>query len=232
MAIAPSNEDAFLREVDEDYRRDRLVGFFRRYGRLVAGAVGVFLLVLAGGLWWQNHRAAQAGADSERLTTALAGTADAGGSAADQASLKALEESPRAGYRAAAMLAQAGLIERKGDAAGAAKAFDAIAADAGLPQPIRDLATIRSVSAGFERLAPQAVADRLKGLLAPGIPWYPGAAELTALAWLKANQPNRAAPLLAGIARDETAPASMRSRAAAMAGALGQTIAPAATPVP
>ena len=224
MAIAPPNEDAFLREVDEDYRRDRLIGFWRRYGRLVVGLVGVFLLLLAAALWWRSHRAAQAGADSEVLTVALAGTENAGGSPADLAGLKALEGSPRDGYRAAGRLAAAGLLERRGDIPGAAKAFGAIAADADLPQPVRDLATIRAVSVEFETLAPQAVADRLKNLLAPGTAFYPSAAELTAVAWLKANQPNRAAPLLAGIARDEQAPASMRARAAGMATALGQAV--------
>ena len=98
--------------MDEDYRRDRLIGFGRRYGRAIAAAVGLFLLALAAGLWWRGHRAAQAGADSETLTVALAGVETAGGSPADQAGLQALAASPRDGYRAAALLTQAGLAER------------------------------------------------------------------------------------------------------------------------
>ncbi len=232
MAIAPDTEQAFLREVDEDYRRDRLLGFLRRYGRLVALGIGLFLVALGLGLWWRSHRAAQAGTDSERLTVALA-SVDAGGNPAAAASLKTLEDSPREGYRAAARLAEAGLLERKGDIKGAVASFQAIAGDAALPQPVRDLAALRSVAAEFNTLAPAVAIDRLKTLAVPGAPYYPSAAELTAVAWLKLDRRDKAGPLFAGIARDAQAPASLRGRAAAMATSLGMAVdAPATQPNP
>lgn len=231
MAIAPDTEQAFLREVDEDYRRDRLVGFFRRWGRVVAGAVGAFLVLLGVGLWWKHHRAALAGNDSERLTVALAG-AETGGNASDAAALKALEQSPRDGYRGAARLTQAGMAERKGDVRGAIAGYQAIAGDTGLPQPMRDLATLRTVAAEFNTLAPAAAIDRLKGLTIPGTPFYPSAAEMTAVAWLKLDRRDKAAPLFAGIAHDARAPASLRGRAAAMATALGRPVDAPAAPNP
>ena len=231
MAIAPDTEEAFLREVDEDLRRDRMVGFFRRYGRLVVLGLGIFLVLLALGLWWRNHRAALAGYDSERLTVALAGV-ETGGNPADAATLKSLEQSPRDGYRAAARLAQAGVAERKGDVKTAVAGYQAIAGDSGLPQPMRDLATLRAVAAEFNTLAPPAAIDRLKGLTIPGTAYYPSAAEMTAVAWLKLDRRDKAGPLFAGIARDAQAPASLRGRAAAMATALGLPVDAPAGPNP
>lgn len=222
MAIAPPNEDAFLREVDDNLRRDRMIGLAQRYGRIAAAAVGVGLLLLALGLWWNSYRAKQAGATGEQYMVALAPTG--AGGAPDAKALAALGESSRPGYRYGARLAAAAEAQRAGDAKAAAAKFDAIAADTAAPQAYRDLATIRSVSAAFDTLPPQTVIDRLKPLAVTGSPFFASAAEMTAAAWIKANQPGKAGPLFAAIARDTQAPAALRGRAAAMATAMGQTV--------
>jgi hypothetical protein len=228
LAIAPPNEDAFLREVDDNLRHDRMVGLARRYGRIAVIVVGALLVLLALGLWWRSYREKQAGGDSEQLVVALA-PAGAGG-APDAAALGTLAQSSRKGYRYAALLAQAGEAQRTGDAKGAAGKYEAIAADTGAPQAYRDLATVRAVAAGFDTLPPQTVIARLKPLAIAGNPYFPSAAELTAAAWIKDKHPERAGPLFAAIARDPQAPASLRGRAAGMATALGQAIADPAAP--
>jgi hypothetical protein len=65
------------------------------------------------------------------------------------------------------------------------------------------------------------VITRLQPLAVAGSPWFGSAGELVALAHLKANQPARAAPIFAALAKDEKLPSSIRSRALQMAGALG-----------
>ena len=55
---------------------------------------------------------------------------------------------------------------------------------------------------------------------------------MTAVAWLKLDRRDKAAPLFAGIARDAQAPASLRGRAAAMATALGVPVDAPAAPNP
>lgn len=228
MALTPTDNEAFLREVDDDLRRDRMVHFGRRWGRPLALGLGLALALLAGFLLWQNHRKAQAGADAEAFTAVLADIDQGKANAADPR-LAALAASPRDGYRGLARLTAAG-IKGRSDAKGAAADYLAIAADSGLPQPIRDLATLRGTTLQFDTLPPQAVVDRLKPLAVPGAPWYGSAGELTAMAYIKMNKPNLAGPLLAGIARDPGVPTSLRGRAAGMASALGQTVAPIASP--
>lgn len=230
MALTPQNNEAFFREVDEEIRRDRMVAFFTRYGKLIAALVVVGLIALAGWLWWKSHLAQQAGLDSEKLAPALANL-EAGNSpaAADAKALAEVAESPRDGYRALGALSLADAAAMKGDVAGASSRYGAIASDEGLPQPVRDVALLRSVAVQFDKLPPAQVVARLKGLTVPGGPFFPSAAEYTALAELKLGHNDNAAKLLAAIARDKDAPATLRGRAAGLATTLGQTIAPADT---
>jgi len=230
LALTPQNNDAFFREVDEDVRRDRMIDFFQRYGKIVAGLVVLALVALAGWLWWKSHLVQQAGLDSEKLAPALANL-EAGNSPSpvDAAALAEAAKSPRDGYRALGALALAGTAAMKGDIAGAASRYDALAADEGLSQPVRDVALLRSIAVQFDKLPPAQVIARLKPLVVPGNAFFGSAAEMTALAELKQGHTDVAAKLLATIARDKNAPASLRGRAAGLATTLGQTIEPVDT---
>ena len=73
----------------------------------------------------------------------------------------------------------------------------------------------------LDTLPPQQVIDRLKGLAVAGNPWFGSAGEMVAAAYLKQNQPQRAAPIFAAMAKDQSIPESLRARAVQMAGALG-----------
>jgi hypothetical protein len=223
LALTPTENEAFLREVDENLRRDQLTGLARKWGTLGAMVVGLFLIGLAAFLWWRSHRAEQAGQDGEQLVQVF-GAAEVGSAAPTDPRLAALANSPRDGYRALAKLTQAGLIA-KNDPAGGAKAYQAIADDSVMPQAMRDLATIRAVSLQFDSLAPADVVTKLKPLAVANGAWFGSAGEMTAMAYLKMNRKDLAAPLFAAIARDNDAPVGLRGRAAGMATALGQDVA-------
>lgn len=226
MALTPQNSDAFLREVDDDLRRDRMVGLWRRWGRVAIVALLAFLVALALGLWWRSHRAAQAEGYAEQLAAI---TADAEGKriGATDPRLVALASSSRGPYAELARLTQAGIVAASNPPR-AAQQFQAIADDGAVPQPMRDLALLRAVTLQLDTLPPRQVIDRLRPLAQPGGPWYGSAGELTAAAWLKLNRRDLAGPLFAALARDPTVPASLRGRAANMATALGQAVGPLA----
>lgn len=222
MAITPQNNDAFFREVDDDLRRDRLTGFWRRWGLAVAAAVAIGLLLLALGLWWAGHRRARAGRDGERLTAVLA-DAEQGRAQAKDPRLAALARSPRPAYRALARLSQASITAGI-DPKAAAADYRAIAADTKFAQPVRDLALIRATMIQIDTLPPAEVAARMRPLAQPGGAWFGSAGELTAVAYVRMGRRDLAGPLFAAIARDSNVPDSIRGRAAAMATSLGQTV--------
>lgn len=219
MAVTPNTDAAFLREVDEELRRDQLAGAWERYGRLGIIAIVVALAAFGGILLWRNHQQAVAGEKAETMQEVFDGIA-AKTPGADKP-LADLATAGEPGYRALAKFTQADLLLQKNDVTGAAKLFAAIAADTGVGQPFRDLALIRQTSAEFDRLKPDVVVTRLRSLASPDNAWFGSAAELVAMAYLRMNKPDLAGPLFAQIARNTDVPGTIRQRALQMTGMLG-----------
>ena len=231
MAQPPAPSDAFLREVDEELRRDQIAAAWKRWGRIGIVAIIVGLLLLAGRLYWNNRATEQAGVEAEQLKTAYEGLS--GGDRVEaEATLSRLAESQRDGHRALAQLAQADQLLAGRDAKGAAARFAAIATDTSLGQPFRDLALLRRTLIEFDTLPPQTVVERMRPLATPGSAWFPTAAELTAIAHARQGRRDLAGRLFGQIARQENAPETTRQRAVQMASAMGVDAAPAPSPNP
>jgi len=228
LALTPQNNDAFLREVDDELRRDQLLTFWERYGRWSIAAIVVALAAFAGFLYWQHHRKQAAGVEGEQLQAAYdmlgAGQADAAAKA-----LAPIAASDRDGYRALALMTQADiLLGKKQDKAAAAK-FAAIVADTGIAQPFRDLALIRQTVAEYDTLKPQVVIERLRPLAVPANPYFGSAGELVAAAYLDSGRRDLAGQLFGQLGATESVPETIRQRAVQMAGAMGVDAAPAVT---
>ena len=220
MALRPQDNEAFLREVDEELRRDELRNFWQRWGKWLLALVIVALLALAGWLYWQQRQQQEAGVDAEKLNAALDQLARNQPDAATPA-LKQLSTSDRDGYRAAAKLALADIAMQKGDLKSAATQYGALAADEALGKPFRDLALIRQTAAEFDTLPPQTVVKRLEPLAQKGSPWFGSAGEMVAISYMRMNRHADAGKLFAAIGQDQDVPPSLRSRAVQMAGLLG-----------
>jgi hypothetical protein len=220
LASVPPQSETFLREVDEELRRDEIASLWKRWGKLaVAGAIAL-LAAWGGWLWWQDREQKAAGLEGEQMAQAL-DQLQAGSDAQAQGKLKALAASERDGYRIAAQLTLAASMLQRGDNAGAAKGFAAIANDASIDQPWRDLALVRQTAAEYDGLTPATVIARLKPMAVKGHPWFGSAGEMVAVAYLNSGQRPLAGKLFAEIGKDEQVPESIRSRAVQMAGALG-----------
>ena len=220
MAPTPQNNEQFAREVDEELRREEALALWKRWGKLIMVAIVVALLALAGWLWWQSHREAQAGEQGVKFNQAM----DALGNNQPAKAAPVLNElatSGTEGYAALAKFTQADIALEKDDLKGAAKLFADVAADTSVDQPLRDLALVRQTSAEFDTLQPQAVIDRLRPLAVKGNAFFGTAGEMTAVAHLRMNRKDLAGRMFGEIARDDAVPASIRQRAVQMAGVLG-----------
>ena len=220
MAVTPHTDEAFLREVDEELRRDQLSSFWTRYGRWLVVTILVALALFGVALYWHHRQTEAAGVAGEQFNAALDNLA-AQRVDATAAPLAVLADSKVDGIRAGAKFSQGNVLLQKNDLKGAAAKFGEVAADTSLAQPFRDLGLIRQTSAEFDTLKPDVVVTRLKPLVVKGNPWFGSAGELVAAAYLRMNRNDLAGPLFGQIAKDETVPASIRQRAVQMAGVLG-----------
>jgi hypothetical protein len=110
---------------------------------------------------------------------------------------------------------------QRNDRKAASDIFKQVAADDGLPQPFRDLATVRGTMTDFDTMKPDEVIARLKPLVEPGKPFYGTAGELTAMAMLAKGDRAGAGRMFATIAADKQVPQTIRDRAVQIAGSLG-----------
>jgi len=220
LALPPDTAESFVREVDENLRRDQMAARAKRYGGLAVAAVVLFLVAVAGYLYWQDRQRKQAEAATEQLTLTLQ---DVGASrmAAAPAQFDALRQSDSDGVKATAGLSRAALALQEGNRKLAATIYGEIAANSDLAQPYRDLALVRGTALDFDALKPDEVIARLQPLATPGHPFFGSAGEMVGMALIAKGQKPAAAQLFAKIAADETVPDSLRTRAVQVAGTLG-----------
>lgn len=220
MALPPDTAESFVREVDENLRRDQMADRAKRYGGLVIGAVVLFLIAVGGYLYWQHRQQLRAEAGTEQLATTLQ---DIGSNkvAAAPATLDSLRQSDIDGVRAMGGLTRAALALQQGDRKRASAVYAEVAADDGLAQPFRDLAIVRGTALDFDSLKPDEVIARLQPIATPGQPFFGSAGEMIGMALIAKGQKSAAAQLFAKIAADKGVPASIRGRAVQMAGSLG-----------
>jgi len=220
LAIKPNDGEVFLREVDEELRKEKVNQTVARYGWWIIAGLVLVIAAIGGFFWWQSYRADRAQAQGEALLNALDAMESGNRNAAD-ARIGELSESSIAGYRVAAMFARANSQLAANNAAAAAATLGSIAANEDFAEPYRHAALVRQTALQFDQLPPQQVIQRLSPLARPGQPFFGAAGEMVGVAHLRMNRPDLAGPLFGRIGRDETVPASIRTRAIQMAGSLG-----------
>ncbi|MES2444171.1 MAG: tetratricopeptide repeat protein [Pseudomonadota bacterium] len=223
MALPPTDttNDAFVREVDEEFRRDQLLGIWKKWGRWIIGAIVGGLLLFGGFLYVRGLSDSAAGSQGRRYDAAMRNLAE-NQTAQANPELRKLATDANPGYRAMARFAEAELLLAGKDAKGAAARYAEIAADAKLPQPFRDRAVVQQTLIEFDGLKPEVVIDRLKALAVTDSTWFGSAGEMVAAAYLKQGKRDLAGKLYGQIAQSKGfVPDSIRQRAVQMAGVLG-----------
>lgn len=217
----------FLREVDEEVRRDKAARIWRRYGSLIVAAA--LLVVLAVGGWrvWQ-WQAEKSRAEAGQRFEAAARLAREGKTAEAEAAFNAMAQSAVGGYAHLARLR--GIAELgKRDVAAAVTAYDAFASDTTAPALLRDLAQLKAGALVADNGPFNDLARRLEPLAEATGAWRFSALEILAAAALKANDGARASGYLDRIMTDPAAPAAARQRAELLIGLARAASRPAAS---
>ena len=220
MALKPDDGETFLREVDEELRKEQMNRFAARYGWWIVAAILLFLGAVGGWLWWDARSKAAAAAESQTLIEAL-DAMEGGNRRAAQPKIAQLVESEIVGVRTAALFSRANAEIAAGNAPAAVATLRGIAGNQGLPEIYREAALVRQTALEYDSLRPQVVVRRLGALARPGSAWLGSAGEMVGIAYLKMRRPDLAGPVFGRIARDETVPDTIRNRAAQMASSLG-----------
>ena len=220
MALPNDPAESFFREVDENLRRDQLRDMARSHGKWIIAAIILFLVAVGGYLYWQDRQRQQVEEQSEKLSGAID---KIGGGNAKAASdeLAPLASASNDVVRASSELVRAAVALRQNDRKTAIDIYRKMAADDGMPQPYRDLATVRGTMIEYDQLKPDEIIARLSPLAEPGKPFFGTAGEMVALATLAKGDRNGAGQIFARVAADKQVPQSIRSRAVQFAGSLG-----------
>lgn len=209
-----SNPDSFINEVTEELRRDRMVGYLRRYGWI---AVLLVVLVVGGAAWNEWRKAsdrASAQAFGDAVLTALENDDSAG-------RIQALAQIDATGAQQGVinLLSAGELFET--DRAAALAALRAASEDNALTDSYRQLAALKYVIAGGDDVPLAERESILAGLAQPGRPFRPLALEQTALLQLEQGNPERTIEILADLLSQSDVSDALERRATQLIIALG-----------
>src|SRR5215211_7071050 len=151
LALPTDPAESFVREVDENLRRDQARDFLKKNGPWIIGALLLFLAGVAGWLYWQDRQHKRAEAETERLNTVMS-QVGAGQVAEAEQQLGALGQSDSEGVSASARLTRAAVALAKSDRKAAIDEYRSVMDDKGLAKPYRDLATVRLTALEFDRM--------------------------------------------------------------------------------
>jgi hypothetical protein len=220
LAQPPDISETFIKEVDENLRRDRMNDFVKDNAGWLVGALILFLAASGGFIWYQQHRVALAEKHVEQIA-AIYKDISSGNTAKVPQQLDDLSHSSSEAVRATALFTRAAFALQQNDPKLAIATYKKIGEDSSLPDSYRSAALLRRTALEFDQLQPEQVIARLKPLTQAGNPWFGSAGEMTALALVKQGKKKEAGELFATIAKDKSVPQSLRDRAIQIAGTLG-----------
>ncbi len=202
----------FIREIEEDIRRDRWKRLWDRYGLLATLAVVLMIAAVAGWSIWRNMETRRAEAQTAELSRLIdrAATPDAG--AADAIAAFARDADP--GRAALARFNEAATRAKAGDGPGAIAVWDDLARRGDLAPAWRDLATLLSVLNQIDGGDAAALDQRLAPLDTPTGAYRFSARELRAILALRQDRADRAVGLWRALTEDPETPQGVRTRAA------------------
>ncbi len=208
------SNDIFIREVNEELRQERVRALWLRYGTIAVAVAVLIILSVGGYVLWQRHQRGLEAANGDQLVSATT-LLEEGKTAEARAILDGLAQGGVASYPALARLRLAEL-DIAADPAKAVAAFDAIAGDASVSQPLRDMAALRAAYVLVDNGTIADVRARAERLTSEGEALRYGAREAIGLAAWKSGEVQTARDLFTQLQEDLGTPGGIKRRAALM----------------
>ncbi|WP_019219797.1 tetratricopeptide repeat protein [Bartonella florencae] len=135
--------DSFIAEVNAEFRQEKALAFWRRYGFSIIGAAVLFILMIVAYQIYHYQQIKKAGYIGDIFVKSL-DLADTRHFDEAVKQLETVKASHFGGYPFLARLREASLFMEQGDAVKSVEIFDSVAADKGAPQILRKVAKIRA----------------------------------------------------------------------------------------
>ncbi len=200
----------FIREVDEEYRRDQIMQIWKRYSGVIVGLAILLVAAVGGWRYWQYAERQRAEAAAVRYEDAVRLAREGKSEEAEQALGTLAKEAPE-GYQMLSRFRLAAELGRQNPEEGA-KAYDALAGDARIEPVMQDLARLRAAMLRIDTADPGAVQSSLERLATPTNVWRHTARELLGLIALKRADYDAAGRWFDQIAADRDTPQGLRGR--------------------
>jgi hypothetical protein len=223
--------DTFMKEVDEDLRREQLKKLWDQYGLLAIGGVVAILGAVWLSTYWQGRRQAAAESLNAQLEAASRLVRD-GKSDAAMAAFSTIAKAGTPAYQALAGLRIAAAHVKSGRLAEAVAVYDQIAANSAIDQILREFAGVQAASLRLDTADFTEMERRLTPLALDKAPWRSTARELMGLAAYKAGKLAEARKIFEDLLVDRGVPRAMGERAQLMLAVLtdAEAAKPAAAP--
>lgn len=211
--------EEFIREIDEDLRREKMAQLWRRYGGVILGAALLVVVGTAGKVFW-DHRQAQTRAEEAQRFAAATRLLVAGKQAEAADAFAAIAADGSTGFAELARLKEAEARAAANDQAGAHTALIGLQGQGGDPI-LRDLAALMLAERQLADGDPAELKRTLEPLAAPEAPWRNQARELLALVAVRAGNLDEARTLLNGLSQEAGVIPSQQRRASELLEAIG-----------
>ncbi len=203
--------DTFIREVQEELRREQLTRIWERYGTYIVAAVVLLVAAVAGYKYMEYYRISKAEAAGASYRAALA-LNDQGKTDDAQKALAAMVGKSSSGYAALAGLRLAAAAAKAGKTAEAVAAFDAVAKGSAGDELLRDHAALQAAMLRLDVADWTEMQNRLNDLINDRNAWRFSARELLGLAAYKAGRTAEARKTFEQLLGDQGTPPSMVER--------------------
>jgi hypothetical protein len=207
-----NQDDGFLRELEEELRRERLEKIWKEYGTFILAGAALIVVGVLGYKFLESRRITAAQTTGARYEDALRLANDGKeGSAAKEFETIAAEGT--GGYPQLARLQMAGALIKQGKKPEALAAYEALANDSGADPMLREFAALQAAALRLGEADFTEMQNRLNPLIGDESPWRYSARELLGLAAFKAGKSQDARNVLTPLLVDQKAPQSIVARA-------------------
>jgi hypothetical protein len=210
--MSTNDDDRFVREVNEELRRERMQNLWKRFGLLGIGVAVLVVIAVAGYQGWTYYQASVAASNGDAFTAALE-QLEGDNPEAGLEALTAIAADGTPAYAALAQLRAGNEQAKAGNLDQALALFNEVSGKSSAPDFLQDFATLRAGQIMVDTATLDEVTAKLQNLTNDGSAYRFSANEAVALAAYKAGEYEQAQTGFEALVNTQGSPRALAQRA-------------------